>query len=143
MFEKEFEKFKMDTFESYYFTRLMRSPSLEFFSILGINDANNFDEYWDGRSVEVLGYLVIYTDMQRKELVNYIYLIEDENKKYQDIIKHTKMFASGICAYAELIDMNFIIQKTDVYQKGIASNEIVDFIKKVVTQDIPEYVFEE
>jgi hypothetical protein len=39
--------------------------------------------------------------------------------------------------------MNFIIQKTDVYQKGIASNEIVDFIKKVVTQDIPEYVFEE
>ncbi|MGD6845376.1 hypothetical protein ACQCVH_23105 [Bacillus infantis] len=80
MFEKEFKKFKRDNFESYYFTRLMRSPNLEFFFILGINDANNFDEYWDGRSVEVLGYLVIYTDVQRKELVNYIYLIEDEIK---------------------------------------------------------------
>ncbi|WP_404442094.1 hypothetical protein LG307_11910 [Sutcliffiella horikoshii] len=110
---------------------------------LGINNANNFDEYWDGRLVEVLGYLVIHTDMQRNELVNYIYLIEGENKNYQEIIKHTKMFASGICVYAELIDLNFIIRKTDVYQKAIGSNEVVEFIKSVITQDIPDYVFDE
>jgi len=143
LFEKEFEIFKRDNFETYSFTRFIRSTGLEFFFILGINNATNFDEYWDGRSIEVLGYLVVYTDRHKNELVNYIYLIEDEGKDYQDITKHTKMFASEIGTYAGLIDMNFIIRKTDIYQKGIGWNEKVDFVKRVVNQDIPEYAFEE
>lgn len=144
MFEKEFEKFKRDNFESYSFTRMMRTQNLEVYWIRGVNQASNFDEDWDGRLVEVLGYLVIYSDIQRNILVNYIYLIEDENKNYQDIIRNTKMFASEICTYTELFDMkNFIIQKTDVYQRGHAYHEIVDFIKSIVNQDIPEYVLDE
>ncbi|WP_019414045.1 hypothetical protein [Paenisporosarcina sp. TG20] len=144
MLDKKFEKFKRDNFESFSFTRMIRTPNLEVFWIRGVNDASNFDEHWDGRLIEVLGYLVIYSDKQINKLVNYIYLIEDENKNYQDIIRNTKMFASEICTYTELFDMNnFIIQKTDVYQTVHAYHEIVDFIKKIVNQDIPENVLDE
>ena len=144
LFEKSFDKFKMDNYESYSFTRLKRTPNLEVFWIRGVNDGNNFDEHWDGRLIEVLGYLVIYSDMQRNELLNYIYLIEDENKNYLDIINKTKMFASEICTYTELFDMkNFIIQKTNVYKRGLAYDEIVNFIKRIVNQDIPEYILDE
>lgn len=31
---------------------------------------------------------------------------------------------------------NFIIQKTDVYQGGLGKQEIVEFIKRIVNQEI-------
>ena len=49
----------MDNFETHSFTRLVRTQRFEFFFILGVNDAQDFDENWDGRLIEILGYLVI------------------------------------------------------------------------------------
>ncbi|TFE00654.1 hypothetical protein [Jeotgalibacillus salarius] len=140
MFDKEFEKLKRNDFETYDFTRFMRTSNLEFFFIMGINNGDNFDEYWDGRSREVLGYLVTYTDSQ-KELFNYIYLIEDEQKNYEHIIKYTKRFASGMYAYTEHLELEFVILKTDVYQKSILPSKRIEFVKRVVKQDLPEHVF--
>ena len=140
----DYEQFKMNSFETYSFTRLVRTPSVEFFFIRGVNEAGNFDEYWDGRLIEVLGYLVIYSDLQRDEQINYIYLIEDEDKNYQDIVRYTKKFVSEMNTRFDLVDMeNFIIKKTNIYQKGLLKEEIVDFIKKIVKEDIPEVVLDE
>ncbi|AJD90236.1 hypothetical protein JMA_09190 [Jeotgalibacillus malaysiensis] len=140
MVDKEFEDFKRDDFETYEFTRFMRSADTEFYFIVGINNRDQFDEYWDGRSKEVLGYLVSYIDPER-ELLNYIYLIEDEKKNDEEIIKYTKQFASGIYAYTEHLELDFVIRKTDVYQKSISLGEEIDFVKRVVIYDLPEHVF--
>ena len=119
----------------------MRNQSLEFFFILGINGARDFNEYWDGRLTEVLGYLVMYSDIQKDEQINFIYLIEDENKNYQDIILYTKKFASEMHTYPYQFDMeDFIIKKTNVYQRGLLKQDIVNFMKKIVNEDIPEIV---
>ena len=139
----DYEEFKMNNFETYSFTRLVRTQNLEFFFILGKNNIRNFNEYWDGRSTEVLGYLVMYSDIQKEKQVNYIYLIEDENKDFQDIILHTKMFVNEMNTYSSTFfdmgdDENFIIKITNVYQKGLPKEEIGDFIKKIVNEDIPE-----
>jgi len=138
----DYKEFKMNNFETYSFTRLVRTQSLEFFFILGKNNIRNFNEYWDGRSTEVLGYLVMYSDIQKDKQMNYIYLIEDENKDFQDIILHTKMFVNEMYTYLLSFDMgddeNFIIKKTNVYQKGLLQKDIDDFIKKIINEDIPE-----
>ena len=139
----DFDKFKMNIFETYSFPRLVQNQSFEFFFIRGVNDAQNFYEYWDGRLIEVLGYLVIYTDVQTNEQKNFIYLIEDENKNFQEIIRYTKQFAFEMCTSFTLLDMmNFTIQKTKVYQRGLVKQEIVDFIKKIVKEDIPKLVLD-
>ncbi|QFG00082.1 hypothetical protein PB01_15300 [Psychrobacillus glaciei] len=140
----DFDKFKMNIFETYSFPRLVRTQSLEFFFIRGVNEARNFFEYWDGRLIEVLGYLVIYTDVQTNEQTNLIYLIEDDNKNFQEIIRYTKNFASEMCTTFTPLDMmSFTIQKTTVYQRGLDKQEIVDFIKKIVKQDIPKLFLDE
>lgn len=101
--------------------------------IRGVNEAGNFDDYWDGRLIEVLGYLVIYSDLQRDGQINYMYLIEDGDKNYQDIVRYTKKFVSEMNTRFDLVDMeNFIIKKTNIYQKGLLKEEIVDFIKKLL-----------
>lgn len=56
----DYEHMKMSKFEAYSFTRLIRTQNFEFYFILGVNDPQDFDEYWDGRLIEVLGYLVTY-----------------------------------------------------------------------------------
>ncbi len=109
------KEFKMNNFETYSFTRLVRTQHLEFFFILGKNDIRNFNESWDDRSTEVLGYLVMYSDIRNNKQMNYIYLIEDENKDFKDITLHTKMFVSEMSTYLSSFDMgddeNFIIKK--------------------------------
>lgn len=140
----DFEHFKMNSFETYSFPRLVRTPSLEFFFIRGINEEKDFYEYWDGRLIEVLGYLVLYSDIQNDEQINYIYLIEDEGKNYEEIIRFTKMFASEMSTADKVFDMeNFTVQMTNVYQKGLLKQEIVDFMRRIVNEDIPEIVWEE
>lgn len=49
---------RMNEYETYSFTRIIRTQSLEFYFILGVNEVQNFEEHWDGRLIEVLGYLV-------------------------------------------------------------------------------------
>ena len=138
----DYEHMKMSKFETYSFTRLIRTQSLEFYFILGVNEPQNFDEYWDGRLIEVLGYLVTYIKKGQQKI--FVYLIEDETKNFQEIIKHVKMFASEIYMYTGLLDMtNFIIQATNVYQKGLGEHEKINFIKKIVNEDIPEYILAE
>lgn len=135
---------KMSKFEGYSFTRLIRTQSLEFYFVLGVNDYENFDEYWDGRFIEVLGYLVTYIDSKKGQQNSFVYLIEDETKNFQEIIKHIKMFVSEIYMFTKLFDMtNFKIKSTNVYQKGLSEHEIMNFIKKIVNDDIPEYIFDE
>lgn len=138
----DYEDFKMNDFETYIFTRLVSTQHVEFFFILGVNEARNFTEDWDGRLTEVLGYLVLYSDQNEDKQTNFIYLIEDEHKNFQEIILHTKMFTVEMHTPFEFLDMaddeNFIIQKTNVYQKGLLKEEIGDFIKKIVGKDIPE-----
>lgn len=137
----DYEAFKMTHFESYSYTRLVKRQRIEFFFILGVNEARNFNEVWDGRLTEVLGYLVMYTSNENKKS-SFIYLIEDEGKDFQDIILHTKLFVRDMYTYLDGIDMgddeNFIIQKTNVYQRGLPKEEITGFIKKIIGKDIPE-----
>lgn len=143
----DYEEFNMNVFETYSFTRLVRTQNFEFYFILGQNDARNFNECWDGRSTEVLGYLVMYSDIQNDKQMNYIYLIEDKNKDFQDVTLHTKMFVNEMHTYLLSFDMgddeNFIIKKTNVYQKGLLIEDIGDFIKKIVNEDIPKIVLNE
>ena len=138
----DYEEFKINIFETYSFTRLVNTQNLEFYFILGINNTRNFNEVWDGRLTEVLGYLVMHSDIQKDKQINYIYLIEDENKNFREITLHTKMFASEMHTSSFEFDMaddeNFIIKKTNVYQKGLLNEDIGDFINKIVNEDIPE-----
>lgn len=121
---------------------MVRTQHLEFFFILGKNNIRNFSEYWDGRSTEVLGYLVIYLDIRNNKQTNYIYLIEGENKDFKDITLHTKMFVSEMSTYLSSFDMgddeNFIIKKPMYIKKGLLKEEIGDFVKKIINEDIPE-----
>lgn len=121
---------------------MVRTQHLEFFFILGKNNIRNFSEYWDGRSTEVLGYLVIYLDNRNNKQTNYIYLIEGENKDFKDITLHTKMFVSEMSTYLSSFDMgddeNFIIKKPMYIKKGLLKEEIGDFVKKIINEDIPE-----
>lgn len=143
----DYEEFNMNDFETYSFTRLVRTQNFEFYFILGQNDVRNFNECWDGRLTEVLGYLVMYSDIQNDKQMNYIYLIEDENKDFQDITLHTRIFVNEMYTYLWSFDMgddeNFIIKKTNVYQKGLLEENIGDFIKKIVTEDISEIALNE
>lgn len=133
---------KMSKFETYSFTRLIRTQSLEFYFIRGVNEPQNFDEHWDGRLIEVLGYLITY--IKKGEQKIFVYLIEDETKNFQEIIKHVKMFVSEMYMYTGLLDMtNFIIQSTNVFQSALEEHEKENFIKKIVNEDIPTYIIEE
>jgi len=89
----------------------------------------------------------MYSDIQNDKQMNYIYLIEDKNKDFQDVTLHTKMFVNEMHTYLLSFDMgddeNFIIKKTNVYQKGLLIEDIGDFIKKIVNEDIPKIVLNE
>lgn len=130
--------------ESYSFSRLFINCNIEFFFILGVNDSDNFDEYWDGRTIAVIGYAVIYIDFETNEQKNFIYLIDDNNKKHDKAIKYTKQFISQMTMTLsdKLSDREkFKIIKTKINDKVI-SKPYKDFIKVVVKNEIPEFVLD-
>jgi hypothetical protein len=138
----DYEHMKMSKFETYSFTRLIRTQSLEFYFIRGVNKFQNFDENWDGRLIEVLGYLVTYINNGQQKSV--VYLIEDETKNLQEITKHVKMFASEMYIYTGLFEKtNIIIKPTKVYQRVLGEHEKVNFVKKIVKEDIPDNILDE
>ncbi|MEY2373776.1 hypothetical protein, partial [Lysinibacillus capsici] len=101
----------MSYFENYSYSRLYLDQSLEFFFILGVNDSDNFDEYWDGRTIEVVGYVSIYKNTNGEQ-ENYIYLINQTNRDYESIIKHTKQFINQMSLATNPLDKeNFKISQ--------------------------------
>jgi hypothetical protein len=132
----------MSEHESYSFSRLFLNRNLEFFFIQGVNDSDNFDEYWDGRIIEVIGYAVIYIDIETNEQKNFIYLIDNDNKKYDNAIKYTKKFIGQMTLSDKLSDReNFKIIKTKINGR-VVSEPYKDFIKVVVKNEIPESVLD-
>ncbi len=129
--------------ECYSFSRLFLNSNIEFFFIQGVNDSDNFDEYWDGRTIEVIGYAVIYIDFKTNEQKNFIYLIDKDNRKYDNVIKYTKKFIAQMSLSEKLSDReNFKIIKTDIHVK-LVSKPYKNFIKSIVKSEIPEFVLDE
>ena len=129
-------------YEHYSFNRLFLNRNVEFFFILELNDPDNFDEYWDGRIPEVIGYAVIYRDIETNDQKNYIYLIDNANRKYDNAIKYTKKFIQQMSLSEELSDReNFKIIKTEITGK-LVLKPYKDFIKMVVKNEIPDFVLD-
>jgi hypothetical protein len=129
----------MEIFESYSFSRLYLDKNLEFFFILGVNDSDNFIDVWDGRYIEVIGYIVIYMNHE-KEQENYIYLIDKTDRNFENIIRYTKQFINQISLSPKLSDReNVKIQKTNVDGKFV--RDPLSFMKKVIGNDIPQSIF--
>jgi hypothetical protein len=132
----------MHQYESYSFSRLFLNQDIEFFFILGVNESDNFDEYWDGRLREVLGYAVIYNDFKAKEQKNFIYLLNKGNSIYSDIVKYTKKFIEQMTISEKLSDRgNFKIIYTEI-EGNLVSKPYKDFIKSVIKNEIPELVLD-
>ncbi|MDX8363470.1 hypothetical protein [Cytobacillus sp. IB215316] len=134
--------------ESYSFRRLFLNRNIEFFFILGVNDSDEFDEYWDGRITEVIGYAVIYIDFETNKQKNFIYLIDKDNRKYDNAIKYTKQFIAQmtLCEGLSISEgfsarENFKIIRTEINGK-LVSKPYKDFIKTIVKNEIPEFVLE-
>ncbi|MGD6942234.1 hypothetical protein ACQCT6_09355 [Cytobacillus gottheilii] len=133
----------MPKYESYSFSRLLLNRNLEFFFILGVNNPDNFDEYWDGRITEVLGYAVIFNDFTAKDQKNFIYLLDKDNGLFDDIIKYTKKFIQQMTVSDKLSDWeNFRIINTDIDGKRVLK-PYEDFIKSVIKNEIPEVILDE
>lgn len=129
----------MAEFENYSFSRLYRDENIEFFFIVGVNDSDDFDEYWDGRLTEVVGYAVIYLDYKTKKQKNFIFLIDKTNREYDNIVRYTKRFIQQMSLSEETSDReNFKILKTEV-EKRVLEPPYNAFIKMVVKSEIPEY----
>ncbi|WDV08179.1 MULTISPECIES: hypothetical protein [Lysinibacillus] len=127
--------------ESFSFSRLFLNRNLEFFFILGVNNSDNFDEYWDGRTIEVVGYAVIYIDFETNEQKNFIYLI-DNNNNHDNVVKYTKKFIEQMSLSDKLSDReNYKILKTKINNR-VVSEPYKDFIKIVVKNEIPEFVLD-
>lgn len=132
----------MSEFESYSFSRLFLNKYIEFFFIQGINNSDNFDEYWDGRSIEVIGYVVIYNNPEKMEKRNLIYVIDKSNRNFDNIIKYTKKFVEQMDISEEYFDSDsFEINKTDI-NGSLVLNPYTDFIKSVIKNDIPTSVLD-
>lgn len=128
----------MSEYETYSFSRLFLNRNIEFFFILGVNDSDNFNEYWDGRTIEVLGYAVIFNNSKTKEQENFIFLIDRTNRNYENIIKYTKKFIAQMTISEKLSDSeNFKILITDVTER-VVTKPYEHFIKKVLENEIPE-----
>lgn len=129
-------------FERYSFTRLFLNRNLEFFFILGVNDADNFSDVWDGRRIEVLGYAVSHINRE-KEQENYIYLIDLIDRDFDNIIKYTKQFISQMSTSPKLSDReNAKIRKTNITGRFVEP-PLSKFIKEVVGNDIPQSILNE
>lgn len=90
----------MKNFESYSFTRLIRNTNFEFFFILGINNSADFSIYVDQRAREVLGYLILYKDLELDKNVNLIYLVGNGTNDDQNTIRYAQQFAMDMTTQA-------------------------------------------
>ncbi|MFC5467010.1 hypothetical protein [Lederbergia graminis] len=132
----------MSEFESYSFSRLFSNKYIEFFFIQGINNSDNFDEYWDGRSIEVIGYVVIYNNPEKMEKRNLIYVINKCNRNFDNIIKYTKKFVEQMDISEDYFESDsFEINKTDI-KGSLVLKPYTEFIKSVIENDIPTSVLD-
>lgn len=85
---------------------------------------------------------MIYSDIETNDQKNFIYLIDNANRKYDIAIKYTKNFIQQMSLSEEISDReNFKIIKTEVYRK-VVSEQYKDFIKMVVKIEIPDFVLD-
>lgn len=132
----------MAEFESYSFSRLYRDENVEFFFIIGMNDSADFDDYWDGRLKEVLGYVMIFTNKNDRKQENFIYLIEKSSRRFEDIIRYTKRFVDQMSLSPNLSDReNFKISKTNI-NGHFVEFPYIPFIQSIVGNDIPQQILE-
>ena len=132
----------MAEFESYSFSRLYRDENIEFFFIIGVNDSDDFDEYWDGRLKEIVGYVMIFTNKYDREQDNFIYLIEKSSRRFEDIVRYTKRFVDQMSLSPNLSDReNFKISTTNINSHSVVS-PYTPFIQSIVSEDLPQQILE-
>jgi len=133
----------MNEFEEYSYSRLFVDRNLEFFVIMGVNNADDFTYYWDQRLTEVVGYAVVYTNHKQKKQENIIYLVDKDIRDFEKIIKYTKLFVSQMYLSIEYSnEENFEIHKTNINGKFIKT-PYIDFVKKIIVEDIPSEILAE
>ncbi len=53
------------------------------------------------------------------------------------------MFVSDMSITYEMFNMeNFTVKMTNVYQRGLFKQDIVDFMRRIVNEDISETIYE-
>lgn len=125
-------------YEQYRFPRLFVTSELEFFFILGVENADDFGEEWDSTFRTPLGYLVISRDFPSNEERVFIYItidVEDEGL-IREIVKYSKYFSSLMTYSPQAIEFStsYSIKQSSVKQKSISSN-FRDFIINVLQED--------
>lgn len=131
----------MSEFQSYSFSRLFLNRNIEFFFLQGVNNQDDFTEFYDLRVLEVVGYILIYNNHEEQK--NFIYLIDKEDRDFDSIIKYTKQFINQMTLSDKLSDReNFEILTTDVNGR-VVSPPYKNFIKNIVKNEIPESVLDE
>lgn len=130
----------MKEFDSYSFSRLYLNENIEFFFILGVKDEDNFIDVWDGRIIEVIGYAMIFTNKSESKQENFIYLIEKNGRKFEDVIRYTKQFINQM-SFNPIDGDDFEVSRTNV--KGdVVDFPYIDFIKSIVRNDIPQEILQ-
>jgi hypothetical protein len=134
----------MERFKSYSFSRLINHNELEFFWVTGLTQPDQFDEFWDGRGHESVGYLVMHKNHKERKLRNLIYLIKGKAKDKDHIKRYIHRFAVSMTSLElESYDIEFILHETSVYQSAILDSELISYIRKIVGDDIPETLLNE
>lgn len=132
----------MKNFERYSFTRLIRNTNFEFFFILGINNSADFSIYVDQRAREVLGYLILYKDLELDKNVNLIYLVGNGTNDDQNTIRYAQQFAMDMTTQAVFYEEDFIVRKTNINPR-VVSRPYIDFVKEIIGNDIPHSIIGE
>lgn len=131
----------MSEFESYSFSRLYLDENIEFFLVIGVNDADDFSNEWDGRLLEVIGYAVIFTDKIKGGQRNFLYLIDKRDREFDDAIKYTRKFIDQMSLSEILNDReNLKIIKTDI-RADFLEPPYAEFVRKVIGNDIDVKLF--
>lgn len=134
----------MVSFQSFSFSRLINHHELEFFWVTGLTQPDKFDEFWDGRGHESVGYLVMHKNHNERKLRNLIYLIKGKAKDKDHIKRYIHSFADSMTSLElESYDIEFILHETSVYQSAILDSELISYIRKLVGDDIPETLLDE
>ena len=128
----------MYIFKSYSFSRLINHNELEFYWISGLTHPDNFDEHWDGRGHESVGYLVMYKNHEERKLKNFIYLIKDKAKDKEHAKRYIHRFAiSMVSVNLGSYDIEFILNETTIYQPVVKDSEFIGYIERITKNDIP------
>ncbi|WP_449536396.1 hypothetical protein [Ferdinandcohnia sp. Marseille-Q9671] len=127
---------------SYSFSRLINHNELEFFWNTSLTNTDNFDEYWDGRGRESVGYLVMHKDHEQRKLRNLLYFIKDKAKDKKHLKRYSYDFANSmISVELESYEIEYVYNETNVYQTVVTDPELISFIKRIVINDIPNTLF--